>query len=120
MIEHREPDPRDDIYALGFITYDLLTGHHPFDRLSATQARNADFKLQRPANLDTRQWRALRAALSFDRATRMPSVTRFIAEFDNEARAEKSGTLAKAGLAGFAVICAAAVGVFALRSGPSR
>jgi eukaryotic-like serine/threonine-protein kinase len=78
MLEHREPDPRDDIYALACITYELLTGHHPFDRQSATEARAAAKQPQRPAKLGRAQWNGLRHALSFERPARTPSVERFL------------------------------------------
>jgi serine/threonine protein kinase len=118
MLENREPDPRDDIYALGCITYELLTGHHPFNRLSATQARAADMRPQRPPGLGRRQWRALKGALAFDRNARTPAVTRFLQEFGAPPVLRRPAALATAAGALLVVLAVAAVRVFHSRAGP--
>jgi hypothetical protein len=84
MLERLEPDPRDDIYALACIAYELLCGRHPFDRLPALQARHAGMKPQRPRNLGLRAWRALKAALSFERERRTPTAEAFLRAFRGE------------------------------------
>ncbi|MGN6317129.1 protein kinase domain-containing protein [Trinickia sp.] len=78
MFEHRQPDPSDDVYAMACVTYELLTGRHPFNRMSSIEARAARKQPERPSGLNRRQWKALSEALSLDRATRTANLERFM------------------------------------------
>jgi serine/threonine protein kinase len=78
LLEGRSPDPRDDIYALACLSYELLAGAHPFQRRRSTEARDYGIVPIRPSGLSRQQWQALTMGLSWHRARRSISMSAWL------------------------------------------
>ncbi len=78
QLQNRDPDPRDDIYALACVSYELLTGKHPYGRLSAEKALELGLQAKPVPQLSRRQWKGLKEALSIQQNQRTPTIDAFL------------------------------------------
>jgi eukaryotic-like serine/threonine-protein kinase len=112
------PDPRDDIFALACVVFELLTGQHPFDRHDAEQARREQRVCPRVPGLSARQNGAIAKAMAFDRERRTARVEEFMRELFSAAPARRSWPWAAATIAAAAIASIAMWGWWQSRGQP--
>ena len=116
LLAGQGPDPRDDLFALACLSYELLAGQHPFQRRRSTVARDLGLKPARPRGLTRRQWRTLKLGLGWRREDRSMSVADWTAKLRPASRLVQRAKR-WSGIVALAVL-AAVVALAALFSGP--
>ena len=86
MVAGVDPHPADDLYALGLMSCELLSGQHPFKRLSAPEARKQGLKATPIEGLSKDEWQTIESCLSFDRADRPKDANAFLRQLDGKPR----------------------------------
>ncbi|MGD8977799.1 MAG: serine/threonine-protein kinase, partial [Gammaproteobacteria bacterium] len=73
------PGPRDDVFSLGCVAFEIVAGRHPFGRVPADEAMERKLRPGRIKGIPAHQRRAIRRALNFLPGRRFADADAFLA-----------------------------------------
>lgn len=86
MLAGQEPHPADDVFALAIVSYQLLTGRHPYNGRPANIARQLGLTPAPIRGIKRREWRAIQHGLALDRTIRTDHAATFLRELEGSPR----------------------------------
>ena len=118
MLDQRDADPADDVYALAVVGYLLLSGFHPFDRLPASSAKALGLEPAHAEKIPAKYRKILFKGLAFEREQRTPDANQFLHEIEQVNAGRKRLWWGLAGGIGIALLILLAL-VYQTRFGPA-
>ena len=120
MLAGHSPDQSDDVYAFACVIYEMLSGKHPFNSLSAGDAQRMGMRPAPLSCLNTRQNQALSRALAFDRGQRTASVEALLSGLRGSARPRRRWDMWLGVGAAACIVAGLAVWAVLHKSAPDR
>lgn len=80
----------EDVFALGLVSFELVSGAHPFRRMSAVEARKAGMERPPLKGLNRRETRAIESALAFEPSQRPQDAGAFLRRLQGMPAVQKS------------------------------
>lgn len=80
VLTGKPPNERDDVFSLACVSYEVLTGRHPFGRRSTVEARDCGLRVPRVAGLSRSEFATLQRGLDWSNQKRPASVHEFLTE----------------------------------------
>jgi len=71
----------DDVFSFACTLYEMLTGQHPYKRVTADVAERKDMRATRFKSINIWQWYVLNKALSFKQKQRYSDISQFMRQF---------------------------------------
>lgn len=89
LLAGEDPTPSDDVFSLGVVSYEIVTGRHPFDAQPADETLLRRLRSHDLPRLHRSQRRALMRALAGGRAERHPDASDFLEDFEGPSRLKR-------------------------------